>query len=598
MGIRYRPEIDGLRAIAVLAVVAYHARLGGAGFVGVDVFFVISGYLITSLLLREQADTGRIDLLAFYARRVRRIFPAAVLVVLSVLAVARLLLAGEAFVHTANSAGASALFGANFYFQAVTGGYWSADSEQMPLLHLWSLAVEEQFYLLWPALLIFIPRRRVRPVLIGLAVASLVLAEWLVRTHPTAAFYQMPARFWELAAGGLIATLPQRPMPRWSAAAGVLVTLGACLVPMPTFPGVGALPAVLGAAMVILASHGGTGNALLRSRPMVAVGLISYSLYLWHWPLLAFYRATSIGEGALQVRLALCAAAFVLAFASYRYVEQPFRRARFRSGRTVAVGATLSAVVALSACAVGLRASDEQERMLPDPRIAAIERDVPSKACHSSGVDDAPIKCQPRTHTIVWGDSIAWSWLPGIRGGSDLTRDGCPPVLGYGATSSLRGDQLCHAHNAAVAKLAAGADTLILAARWVSDGDFDLRPTLRALDQVPRVIVIGPTPEIRDKAAKCVTQGAMDACAQPRAEFDAQAGPILAKLRAQAAPFGNVAVYDMADRFCTAAACPPAKDGTVLYWDQHHISASAARKLFPAPAEGPGHPVEPVGIGQ
>ena len=344
--IRYRRDIDGLRAIAVLAVVAYHAGLGGAGYVGVDVFFVISGYLITSLLLQEHAATGTIDLLAFYARRVRRIVPAAVLVVLATLGATMALLSAGQVAETANSAGAALVFVANVYFQVNSGGYFDGPAERLPLLHLWSLSVEEQFYLAWPALLLL---TRSRKAFVVLALASLALAEFWIARGSDAAFYQTPARFWELAAGGIVAASPARALPRWALPAGLVATLAACVVALPHFPGLGALPAVLGASLLIAAVHGGASNAFLASRPMVGIGLVSYSLYLWHWPLLALYRATTI-EQALPVRLALCAVALLLAIATWRYVEQPFRRMRWPEARTVGVGAALSLVLALGAC--------------------------------------------------------------------------------------------------------------------------------------------------------------------------------------------------------------------------------------------------------
>ncbi len=585
MGILYRPELDGLRAIAVLAVVAYHAKLGGAGFVGVDVFFVISGYLITALLLREHGQTGRIDLVDFYARRVRRILPAAVGVVLSVLAVAWLLLSADAFIAVANSAVAAALFVANLSFQSVTGGYWSADAEQMPLLHLWSLAVEEQFYLLWPAMLIAILRWRpvlLKPAILSLAACSLVSAEWLIHTNPIAAFYQMPARFWELAAGGLIAAMPMRALPRGVGWLGVLVTLAACLWQTPTFPGLGAAPAVLGAAIIILSVHGGGTNVLLRSRPLVGVGLISYSLYLWHWPLLAFYRATSIGEGDLQVRLILCGCAFVLAFFSYRYVEQPFRRVNLRGKRTVVIGASLSIVVALSACAMSLRTQGDQIARADNPAAIAAGRDMPDRSCHLSLVDTAVIKCQPRTRTLLWGDSMAWAWLPGFPGTSDVTMDSCPPMADYMPPRQLPGYLLCGSHNRKVMELATNADMVIITASWQANPVLDMQPTFNALAGVPSVLVIGPTPRMRDDVPRCIRQHAEAQCAITRAEFDAIASPILERLSAQSANYPNVTLLDVTDCFCTATTCPPIKEGIAMYWDSHHISATAAKKCMDA----------------
>lgn len=381
----YRAEIDGLRAIAVLAVVLYHAGVGNAGFVGVDVFFVISGYLITFLLLREWRSMQVIDVLAFYARRVRRIFPAAAAVVVAVLAASTLLLSITPQVHTSLSAGAALVFGANVFFQFTSGGYFDGRAEEMPLLHLWSLSVEEQFYFLWPALLILVLRykpRQLLPILVGLGLASFACAEVLMRVDPSAAFYQMPARFWELAAGGIIAVLPVRALPRYTIHAGILLTLAACVWPLGHFPGIGALPAVAGAATVIAAVHGGATNGFLRSRAMVGVGLISYSLYLWHWPLLAFYRATSIGEGNTQTRLMLCGAAVLLAIASYRYIEQPFRRLRTPKGRTIAAGAAVSLSLAMAACTYGLQAQRDQAKAPDNPLAMAAERD-----CRPTGSD-------------------------------------------------------------------------------------------------------------------------------------------------------------------------------------------------------------------
>lgn len=570
MGIQYRPEIDGLRAVAVLGVMAFHAGLGGAGYVGVDVFFVISGYLITTLLLREWRETGRLDLAAFYARRVRRIMPAATVVVLAVLALSGVLLPVAQQAHTANSAGAALVFGANVFFQLTSGGYFDGPAAEMPLLHLWSLSVEEQFYFLWPVLLAWLLRRpRWLPaILAGLALASFALAEAWIGQGSSAAFYQMPARFWELAAGGLVAASPVRRLPRWALPTGLLATLAACVFPMGGFPGAGALPAVLGAALLLAAVHGGATSAFLRSGPMVRIGLLSYSLYLWHWPLLAFYQATTIGEGELETRLLLCAIAFPLAFASHRYVEQPFRRLRFASGRTVAAGAIVSA--ALCACAFGIR-PDVPPSLRPD------------RACHSRGDEPASPKCVAgNARSAVWGDSMAYAWSP--VAGVSFTRDACPPLLGY-PQDEPRG--LCAAFNIEAAKRAAEVETVYLAARWRlhfpgAAAEAGLRRTLDALERVPRVVIIGPTPEMREDVPRCVEQQIEARCAIPRARFDAEAAPVLASLGKVAAAYRNVEVLDMADRFCTRAACPPARDGVPLYWDTHHVATPAALDFAPS----------------
>jgi peptidoglycan/LPS O-acetylase OafA/YrhL len=296
----------------------------------VDVFFVISGYLISRLLYWEWMASGRIDLLAFYARRIRRILPAMAVVVLITVGASMFLLPsiGEQR-NVAQSASASLLFAANFYFQNVTGGYFDSGSDRLPLLHLWSLAVEEQFYFVWPLglilLLRFWPKHRLRAITV-LAVVSLLMAEWLIFSNPNAAFYQMAGRFWELAVGGLIAMRPPDQLPdgRAHAFAGLVLVLIALFIPTAHFPGVGSLPAVIGAAFLLHAVHGsnqlGKAGALLTARPMVFIGLISYSLYLWHWPLLAFERATRVAVSPASARTAVVVSAVLLAWLSYRYV--------------------------------------------------------------------------------------------------------------------------------------------------------------------------------------------------------------------------------------------------------------------------------------
>lgn len=602
------PALDGLRAVAVLAVVAYHAGLPvPAGFVGVDVFFVISGYLITRLLLAAG------DLLTFYARRVRRIFPAAAVVVLAVLGASPFLLDPTQQAHTALSAGAALVFVANVFFQFTSGGYFDASAESMPLLHLWSLSVEEQFYFLWPALIALVPRRWLRPAMIGLALASFALANWL---DPQPAFYQMPARAWELAVGGIVATLKvarssaahgpfalsptgldsHQPDHRTEAGSHTLGVarailhggfrlvvrhashIGLALIVLGCLTGyssaMGVLPAVAGAVLVIAAVHGGASVRALELRPVVGIGLISYSLYLWHWPLLAFYRATTIGEGSLAVRLALCALAFVLAALSWRYVEQPFRRMTWPKGRTVGYGAAVSVALAVSACAVGMRQGEDS----PESRAYS---DRPARTCHAAKGDPAALKCRAAGAKVgIWGDSMAFAWTP-LAGASDpkataFTRDACDPFVGYLPAEPFPADVQCREFNALAAAEAAKLDTVILAAWWPEDASLDaLVPTLDALRSVRRVVILGPSPHMQKDVPTCIRLSLN--CGITRAAFDAEASPVLARLRAMAAKHPNAEVTDVTERFCTATDCPPVLDGVPLYWDTHHVTATVAR---------------------
>jgi len=598
MSIPYRREIDGLRAIAVVAVVLYHAINGGsAGFVGVDVFFVISGYLLTSLLLKEQASTGNIDLVAFYARRVRRIFPAAAVLVVVVLALAPFLLTPDAVRHTARSALAALLFWANLFFQSNSGGYFDGASTEMPLLHLWSLSVEEQFYFLWPALLIVLFRFRARtvPVLAALALASFALAEWLLRDDQAAAFYQMLPRFWELAVGGIIAALPPRGVPRWVQPVGILLLLLACVTPFDHFPGAGAIPAVGGAALILLAVHNGGTNRVLASRPMVGLGLVSYSWYLWHWPLLAFYRANTVDGGSATVPLALCAFALLLAVGSYRWIEQPFRRMRWQAPRTVLAGAALSGVIALGTCAIAF-APRQQADASGWAMANAAEHDTSQLECpydtSAGGFPDAACLSHLHPVTAVWGDSFGYSWLPlGHALGEPavtFSYAGCPPLLGFEVEDSPAKRAHCLAYNQQVLDAVRRMDTVVLTLSWQRYVPDDperqaqatarlrqgLRSTLTALAPVRRIVIVGPTPYLRDKIGKCIRAG--EECGPSRIVFELDAKPFRRLIEETARDYPAVVVADPTPEMCTLARCPGVRDGVPLYYDKTHVSRSAA----------------------
>jgi peptidoglycan/LPS O-acetylase OafA/YrhL len=588
MGQKYLPEIDGLRAVAVLAVVAYHAGLGGAGFVGVDMFFVISGYLITSLLLKDIAERGKPDFIGFYARRVRRIVPAATFIAIACTWAAYVLLPPVEMKPVFQSAAASLVFGANFFFQLTTGDYFDAPTAQMPLLHLWSLGVEEQFYLLWPLALAWLMRmRRPRRALLVTAAASLVLAQLLIVWRSEWAFYQMPPRFWELAAGGLIAMAPRRTVQAWVPAIGLMVTFAACIYPLPKFPGLGALPAVIGATMVCAAAHGGgnlgTAGHILRSKPMVCIGLISYSLYLWHWPLLALYRATTVGETSLQVRLLLCAVAFPLAIASYRYIEQPFRRMRYDKARTVAFGTTASIMLSLSACTIGLQ-PEPAKAVDPFPLATQAQNDLPARGCGYTWKESKVPKCPDPAgaKVAIWGDSMAYAWRPVMpEPFVDLSHDACPPLLDWMPSQTHPADLICRDFQAAAVRHIGGQLTLVIVARWGLTGSQPqaLRRTLEVVSpKVRHIVLIGPTPELRDTVPRCIRKRAVTECTLPRTTFDQHAAHILETLREAAHRFPNVTVVDVSNYFCTATACPPVKEGIPLYWDAHHPTATAARQ--------------------
>lgn len=609
----YRPEIDGLRAIAVLAVVLYHVGMGPpAGYVGVDVFFVISGYLITGILLRQE----RLDFLSFYARRMRRLVPALMLVVGATLLFSRLIVPLD---RIASSAAASMLFVANIYFHQTTGGYFDWNTSQMPLLHLWSLGVEEQFYLLWPVLLAAVWRWRHRvllPLVAGLAVLSLVASELV--DHQTA-FYSMPTRFWELAAGGLIAIAP--PLKQRLAGPGMTLLILSLFVPFKGFPGLAALPAVAGTAFILTTLHAGEplgfAGTLLRARPMVFTGLISYSLYLWHWPLLAFETLITIGAPSLPLRLGLAVLAGVLAWLTYRFVETPFRRdaRQVSNGKVVLASLALSVGLAVGAASQA-RTYESLKNALHDvwgenrvqpchhPDARHMAPGLPPASCNSIPEKEAKI--------LLWGDSHAdrwrsFAWKIGECSGLSVaafTYGNCPPALNYGGPRSN-----CMVFNDWVVEYVKThqLDTVILSTRLlgrmrrlpedygnrystVSDESFARRKKqlvsglTKTVDVIAplvnRVVLMGPLPQSRKDADLCQMLGQEAECAMSRREFDELSHESFALLDGLARRHPNVEVIRSEEFFCNEDSCPITLDGRPVFSDSDHLTREAAEAFF------------------
>lgn len=375
----YRPEIDGLRSVAVLAVIIYHAdsRLLSGGFIGVDVFFVISGFLITSLLLADLKQ-GRFSLAQFYERRCRRILPPLVVMALIVTVLGWLFLLPADYRDFGSSLKAMAAFVANHYFFGKTG-YFDTAAFSKPLLHTWSLSVEEQFYIVLPLLLWLLYRRRpstISPVLGGLFLLSLAASCLMTFYWPSAAFYLLPARFWELMTGSLLALWPSASRPRgraadlmsWSGLAAIAV--GAVFFNYYTpFPGPGALLPCLGTALFILGNSPGSRNkASLLSRPgPVFVGQISYSLYLWHWPLLVIPRYVHDEPLTPLMIAASLAGTFILAYLSWSFVENPIRRRQILPGRRAIFLASGLGLLTLIIIGHTIRQSEGFITRLPQP---------------------------------------------------------------------------------------------------------------------------------------------------------------------------------------------------------------------------------------
>lgn len=448
----YRPDIDGLRAVAVIVVVAYHAfpQLMPGGFIGVDVFFVISGYLISGIILGALA-ADRFSYANFYARRIRRIFPALIVVLAAVAVAGWFTMFADDYQRLGRHIAAGAGFASNFVLWRESS-YFDTAVELKPLLHLWSLGIEEQFYLVWPLLLVTASRRARGPLALTLAIgiASFLVSIWQVRIDRTPAFFSPWTRFWELLAGATLAcieidrelktqldrVLSSRWLPDALAVAGaVMIAAGLALINSArVFPGLWVLLPVVGTFSLLVAGpRAWLNRAVLSLPPIVWIGLISYPLYLWHWPLLSFAKIVNGGIPAGTIRLALVAASVLLAGLTYLLIEWPVR---FGSRRRAIVPALATAMVMLFALGLATTAAagflnrpvnrsdaahlvDFYERMRRGGLRGAYRQECDfmdwiTEAAR--GTVDPSCTAPGRDATVfLWGDSFAQALSQGIR---------------------------------------------------------------------------------------------------------------------------------------------------------------------------------------
>lgn len=488
----YRPEIDGLRGLSILLVLLFHAGCGTpGGYVGVDVFFVISGYLITGIIQREFRDQT-FSLGAFWIRRIRRLYPAAFVMSILVVPLANTLLPPDTARDAAKSALAHQLLVSNFYFWS-TSGYFDGASELKPFLHTWSLAVEEQFYLVYPLLPMLCARSGFwwRLLLIALAVISLAHCEWMSWRSTVYGYYMLPARAWELLAGALVATLPGTVPPRrlagdlFGVVAMLLILIPACTYSSSTrYPGVAALLPVAGTALFLFAtSGGGTWLGRAFSLPLVVLlGKISYSVYLWHWPVFVFRRHLFPQETSTGLSLVLVAVSVALGYLSWRLIEEPVRRRRsLVSTRSLlghaAAGFAGLAVVAGVIIGTGRDSFARQPgaadlQVVDSPTITPIR--VLSDGIVMIGHND---QADPSVRFLVWGDSHAGA---AAKLFDDLAREhrikglfvqnvGCAPLIGV--YNNLRGipppgEQIASNRRIVDVAKAMGVKHVLLVARW------------------------------------------------------------------------------------------------------------------------------------
>jgi len=636
--IRYRADIDGLRAIAVLGVVLYH--VGGlgvsGGYVGVDVFFVISGYLITGIIARE-IEAGQFSLANFYQRRIRRILPALAAVAAASTLAAALILFPRDFKEYGRSLLSLAVFASNFHFARKTG-YFDGAADDKPLLHTWSLAVEEQFYIVFPLLLWVLFRwSRTGAIwaLALLAAFSLLISIDQTARMPERAFFSSSTRAWELLAGALCAlSLGPMQWPRiWrecAAASGLALIAIAYLTysDESPFPGYYAVLPCVGAVCVILAGNAGetlAGRALALP-PIVGIGLISYSVYLWHWPLLVFakYRFALAPNSDLSLSVALILASVALGYLSWRFIEQPFRLPANAARRKIVFRAAAGVLTATAATGLLIVKSNGLPGRWSED-IASLSTVYGRPACRPGaeasgwpkgtclvGSEGAQID------TLIWGDSHAAMLSRGIvkelartqHGAALITRAGCPPLFGvtlYGRAKK----ESCETSAAQVlAKLADGSVyRVILAARWAFYAEGDrlpeeggqpirlspdeagnhevftrlLKDTVERLKPLVRqTILIGPIPEVDFPVGRAMARylawGQLLPPATPRAAFERRQHHVFPVLAAIAQEPSVRVLFP--DRWlCDTRVCPYANDGQPLYYDTNHLNAFGERRL-------------------
>jgi len=514
---RYRSDIDGLRAIAVMLVLNFHGfpETMPGGFIGVDIFFVISGFLITGIIARELGDE-RFRLMTFYNRRIRRIFPALIVVLCTVMVLGWLWMLPAPYAQLSRDVAASAAFSANIAL-LFTSGYFDIESAKKPLLHLWSLGIEEQFYLFWPLILMLAARLRWNLIRVAaaIAIASFLLNVALIGSDRVATFYLPFTRAWELLAGALLACVWSRidqgeaASNRRAAAGLVLILIAlATLNVHRAFPGWWALLPVAGSVLLLSAPAAWGNRRLLSWRPMVWIGLISYPLYLWHWPLLVLFAIIKFEPLTLIDRELILLSSTVLAWGTYWFIERPFRFGKPAPFKAAALAGAM-AVVAIAGVVV-YQARGFDFRLPPEIRaMADVSEQTAQWRVHQCLLDlnqetafaENCVDRNRRPMLLVWGDSTVGALMPGLRkaqethgfGVAQLTASSCVPIINVEIAASPG----CRANNDRVLALAAKLkpDVVLLHGTWEKyfDHAAETVATLKR-ETGARVVVLGPVP--------------------------------------------------------------------------------------------------------
>ncbi len=614
---KYRPDVDGLRAVAVILVLLFHAGLGfSGGFIGVDVFFVISGFLITGLILKEQ-ESGKFSLANFWVRRIRRIIPAATVVVVAVLVAGFFILLPADYQDLGKSTIAQQLMLSNVYFWRNTG-YFDGPADLKPLLHTWSLAVEEQFYLGYPFLMMFLHRfgRKVTFVTLALlGVGSLIVSVYGVEHYPSATFFLLPTRAWELLIGGLICFLPKPTrVPSWLLASVSWLSLPTILVvgwfytSTTPFPGLAALvPCIATAAFIFANSIRLSSIAkVISTKPFVSVGLISYSLYLWHWPILSFLRYRNDGVlGTLEGVLALCLSAGA-AYLSWLIVETPIRKRDVLGNTRRVVFAAAAASTVCVTIAFSVFASNGFARFRYGDDYLVLIRSMDEKAFrHIMSVQVIEQERLPKfgetsakPSVLVWGDSHAMAIMPAVDQvckeaglcGVQATTGGTLPLIGFSNSRpwsetpafAEKTINYCKQHDIKI---------VVMAGYWSRDAadplfESCMLNTIRSLRSMGiEVLLVRDVPDQKCDPPKAIHQAMRD---NKNVEFlgemlsdhrvtQSLADAVLLQMATEGAMVLDPASY-LSDE---TGRCRLVIEGKCMYWDNDHLTVSGAHRLIP-----------------
>jgi len=615
----YRPDIDGLRAVAVLLVIGFHffPDVFKGGFVGVDIFFVISGYLISSIIIKN-INASTFSFSIFYARRIRRIFPALLFVLILSTAFSYIFLYESELVHFAKYLVAGLFFVSDFLSWAESG-YFDVSSYDKPLLHLWSLGVEEQFYIVWPLILVAAAKKKVRLLLLIslLTVMSFLTNICIAYGDSIAAFYSPITRFWELLIGGVIATLEifykfeaklHVGIRKASSSFGFLLLISSLFFIKPTdvFPGWWAILPVGSAIFIILAGHHGFINRnFLANSILVRVGLISYPLYLWHWPLISFASLIYIGMPSVGMRILLIIITFILAWITYSYIEKPIRNFKNISWRLPFAPTLLMCASIMGILGV---ATYLNHQIVTQPIVVK----VPSLSSDK---------------ILLVGDSHAdhlFLGLTGEFGGAILNKSmpSCLPLFGLDTFSVAYKPKRCfnavnEIYNSTIKRpdiklivlssmgpvyltgnpfAGLGIErTKGLQLFWDADPsivdrwemyELAMRESFKRLMAAnKKVIFVIDVPELGVEPKYCNANEAEEkrnarliiprrflSCSVDRALYDARTKRYKKLVYKVASEFSQVIIFDPTDMFCDASVCSGVRDGNILYKDSDHLS--------------------------